>query len=163
MTSHRLTLPRPVTSNDIANPLAAPWTSLAGGLALAGVAMGLLGAILSWRWPMLTAVLILLTGLTVMTIWQWHHDRTVGGRVVAAVTSLALVAGWLVTVWLVEFPTVMARLTLTLAGSGVIVVACTSVHRRTSRCVSVPVDFAPPPAQTILDTTESPTTGGDQR
>ncbi|MCF3940644.1 hypothetical protein [Gordonia tangerina] len=146
------------TSSRGGDTSATPWRSWSSGLALAGIGTGLIGAVLGWRWPTLTAVLILLTGVTVTTVWQWLHDRTVGGRITAATTTLALVAGWLVTVWLVEFPPVLVRLTLTLAGGGVVVAAGVAVHRR-----GPSYGNDPPPAQTVPGSTVRPSTGGEER
>ncbi len=55
---------------------------------------------------------------------------TRSGRFAAAVLSVATVVGWIVTVWLVEFPPVMVQGALTVAVVSVIAAIGTWMNRR---------------------------------
>ncbi|OLT48666.1 hypothetical protein BJF87_19735 [Gordonia sp. CNJ-863] len=136
-----------------------------GASAVVAIVAALAGHAIQWRWLTLTALLVLLVGSSAAAVWAWRDTR--GGRFGTAVMSgIAAVAGWIVTVWLVEFPPVMVTVALGVAGFTAIAAIGTGVTRRLdSGCFGYCVGTLgqPAAAAAIVHEDRAPATEGEQR
>ncbi|GAB86863.1 hypothetical protein QBL07_024130 (plasmid) [Gordonia rubripertincta] len=136
-----------------------------GVSAVVAIVAALAGHAIELRWLMLTALLVLLVGSSAAAVWAWRD--TGGGRFGTAVMSgVATVTGWLVTVWLVQFPPVMVTGALAVAGFTAIAAIGTGFTRRLdSGCFGYCVGgtLGPAAADASVHAERTPDTKGGQR
>lgn len=131
----------------------------------AAILLGLLGGVLDNGWLMFAALLTLPIGMALMTGWGWCYEPQPRYRRMAAALTIAAVAAWFATVWLLGFPPAMVRFALTIAGLAAIAAAGIWMSRRTRGCFPAVVGGpSAAGARALLDDTDRPgTDGGDLR